>query len=374
MSNVFLQCESGLVSGSCYNSDDIPSWESLAPVANIFDSGSSVVVFGCRISSNGNIALDMTTDKFVCDRTNYINQPTGLVIKSSHKRLSIAEGLRVYSSNECFQCDPTSYKLEGRVSGTSWALINSGDLPWKNASSFPRNSILSRDIVSTYASGDTSLQYAEISYHSHNFETCGSFPIQSDYWGTMSSTISGLTCLLWPQDAGLGDDSNFCRNPDGKSGGAWCYTNTTVVTTDTTDSTNSTDADFLWEYCDVPYCKNDPGVLNAYSEYKLTWTSIRNSSTLSLQLAEIEVPGLLGEEPGMPRLELEGTFVPSVLVGFSSSADFSLQNGVMRSPSVNARVNDMSTNKFEMILTNSTAPPGLWFSFIVFCLLLVIVA
>jgi hypothetical protein len=171
--------------------------------------------------------------------------------------------------------------------------------------------------------------------------------------------------MLWPQAAGIGDDNNFCRNPDGKPGGAWCYTNTN--TADTTDSTNPTDADFLWEYCDVPYCKNNPGALNAYSDYKITWTSIRNSSTLSLQLAEIEVPGLLGEEGIMPRIELEGEFVQSVLVGFGSSADFTLENGVIRSPSVNTRVNDRSTNKFEMILTNSTVPPGLWFSLIVFC-------
>jgi hypothetical protein len=173
--------------------------------------------------------------------------------------------------------------------------------------------------------------------------------------------------MLWPQAAGIGDDNNFCRNPDGKPGGVWCYTNTTFVTTDTTDSTNSTDAVFLWEYCDVPYCKNNPGALNAYSDYKITWTGIRNSSTLLLQLAEIEVPGLLGEEGIMPRIELEGEFVQSVLVGFGSSADFTLENGVIRSPSVNTRVNDRSTNKFEMILTNSTVPPGLWFSLIVFC-------
>jgi hypothetical protein len=156
--------------------------------------------------------------------------------------------------------------------------------------------------------------------------------------------------MLWPQAAGIGDDNNFCRNPDGKPGGAWCYTNTN--TADTTDSTNPTDADFLWEYCDVPYCKNNPGALNAYSDYKITWTSIRNSSTLSLQLAEIEVPGLLGEEGIMPRIELEGEFVQSVLVGYGSTADFTLENGVIRSPSVNTRVNDRSTNKFEMILTN----------------------
>lgn len=38
-------------------------------------------------------------------------------------------------------------------------------------------------------------------------------------------------------DASL--ESNFCRNPDGKDGGAYCFT---------------TDPDTPWEYCNVPYC------------------------------------------------------------------------------------------------------------------------
>jgi hypothetical protein len=69
-----------------------------------------------------------TANKFFCDRTNKLNQPTGLVIKPSHKRLSIAEGLRVYSNNECFLCDPTAYKLEGRLNRTSWVIISAGEL------------------------------------------------------------------------------------------------------------------------------------------------------------------------------------------------------------------------------------------------------
>ncbi len=35
-------------------------------------------------------------------------------------------------------------------------------------------------------------------------------------------------------------ESNFCRNPDGKPGGPWCYT---------------MDKNMPWEYCEVPYCE-----------------------------------------------------------------------------------------------------------------------
>lgn len=34
-------------------------------------------------------------------------------------------------------------------------------------------------------------------------------------------------------------ESNFCRNPDGDSGGPWCYT---------------TDPNTRWEHCNVPNC------------------------------------------------------------------------------------------------------------------------
>ena len=34
--------------------------------------------------------------------------------------------------------------------------------------------------------------------------------------------------------------SNYCRNPDGREGGPWCYI----------DSTERNE----WEFCDIPFC------------------------------------------------------------------------------------------------------------------------
>ena len=74
----------------------------------------------------------------------------------------------------------------------------------------------------------------------------------AEYRGTVSKTISGLTCQDWksqsphkhnntPQDspkAGL--FKNYCRNPDNKAKGPWCYT---------------TSKEKVYEHCDVKLCK-----------------------------------------------------------------------------------------------------------------------
>ncbi|XP_071943746.1 uncharacterized protein [Antedon mediterranea] len=78
-----------------------------------------------------------------------------------------------------------------------------------------------------------------------------------DYRGNVAITKNGRVCQQWTSktphshsvvqdpDKGIGDH-NLCRNPDGKAGGPWCYTN---------------DADTELEYCDVgevnEYCPLD---------------------------------------------------------------------------------------------------------------------
>ncbi len=80
---------------------------------------------------------------------------------------------------------------------------------------------------------------------------CSCADDQSDYRGTIATTVNGRTCQKWTEqtphphsrlpenypNAGLGDH-NYCRNPDGEIG-AWCYT---------------TDDDVRYEPCDIPSC------------------------------------------------------------------------------------------------------------------------
>ncbi|KAF1376903.1 hypothetical protein PFLUV_G00216310 [Perca fluviatilis] len=78
--------------------------------------------------------------------------------------------------------------------------------------------------------------------------------VGSDYRGTKSKTKTGTNCQNWgakyphrpnftPEANPLADlESNFCRNPDGDSGGPWCYT---------------TDINTRWEHCSIPSCTEE---------------------------------------------------------------------------------------------------------------------
>jgi len=77
-------------------------------------------------------------------------------------------------------------------------------------------------------------------------------PKCSNYKGTKYITSSGKKCQAWNQQSphdhkqtkskfDAGDfETNYCRNPDGEPGGAWCYT---------------MDGDTRWEYCGIPTCQ-----------------------------------------------------------------------------------------------------------------------
>jgi len=77
------------------------------------------------------------------------------------------------------------------------------------------------------------------------------------YKGTQSSTSSGKKCQAWNQQSphvhqqkkssfDAGDfETNYCRNPDDKRGGAWCFT---------------MDKYTRWEYCGIPTCQAGGGI------------------------------------------------------------------------------------------------------------------
>ena len=81
-----------------------------------------------------------------------------------------------------------------------------------------------------------------------------------EYKGKREVTKFGKTCRRWDSIAKLNpkyssdvlypdetitDAANYCRNPDGRSSGPWCFVTSTQQ-----------------ETCDIPYCKGK-GNLNA---------------------------------------------------------------------------------------------------------------
>ncbi|CAH1796112.1 unnamed protein product [Owenia fusiformis] len=91
-------------------------------------------------------------------------------------------------------------------------------------------------------------------------KTCKVSRKGKEYSGTLSETADGYTCQRWdsketwshdigsshnndfPNNETLSEASNYCRNPDGESGGPWCYT---------------TSKERRWSYCAVPTCADD---------------------------------------------------------------------------------------------------------------------
>lgn len=117
-------------------------------------------------------ALDGSTGKYWCDRTGLQAEgDAGLTVIPSHNKVSIVNALRVYSANDCSNCDPVAYKLEGRSdSNDAWAEISVGNLPSSWIDAAPGRNTQGQDVSSTYEDGDSNLVFTEVSLSSNTVE------------------------------------------------------------------------------------------------------------------------------------------------------------------------------------------------------------
>jgi len=137
-------------------------------VATVLTKDSTISSFGCHDPNDRETtrAVDQTTKKFFCERLS-LHEPSGIIIIPSSREMSIVKGLRIYTQNNCPKCDVVSCILEGRKDSSSdWTVISEGDLPWFN-DPLPRN-VWGEVIDSTYESGDTNLEFAEVKLTSNN--------------------------------------------------------------------------------------------------------------------------------------------------------------------------------------------------------------
>ena len=86
--------------------------------------------------------------------------------------------------------------------------------------------------------------------------------------------------------------------------------------------------------------------MDEYKEYKVTWAATRNPQSETLQLAEVEIPGLLGTAPSLPNLDYPGDYVASITHGADTS--ITLLGGVSSGAALDQRSLDGTTNKFVM--------------------------
>lgn len=128
----------------------------------------SLTSFGCPARTiRWWAALQPTTEKFMCDRDGMVETPkiSGFTLTPDHGgKLTIAKELRLYTHNNCANCDCVEYIFEGRMDAASaWVEIGSGDLvvPFdRNARGLP--------VESTFESGDDNLQYTSVPFPSHS--------------------------------------------------------------------------------------------------------------------------------------------------------------------------------------------------------------
>jgi len=121
----------------------------------------TITSFGCSRVIRAGSAVDPLTEKYVCEQRH--NELTGFVMAPAHKKLSVAKAMRLYTANNCPDCDCVEYKLEGRVDSTSsWQEIGSGELPWTSTERNARG----LNITSTFESGDDSLSHTTVDFSS----------------------------------------------------------------------------------------------------------------------------------------------------------------------------------------------------------------
>uniref|UniRef100_A0A3Q0QXI1 Plasminogen n=1 Tax=Amphilophus citrinellus TaxID=61819 RepID=A0A3Q0QXI1_AMPCI len=151
---------------------------------------------------------------------------------------------RTYSANTAALC-AIKCNTESSFTCRSFIYIEKDQECWTVAANSKTENVLRRSSTVFYEKNEYLLECVN--------------GIGKDYRGTKSKTKTGTLCQRWtssyphrpnitPQTHPLADlESNFCRNPDGDSGGPWCYT---------------TDSNTRWEHCNVPSCSQECMVCN----------------------------------------------------------------------------------------------------------------
>ena len=127
-------CEVGFLSSMCYYKGTVPDWEDGYSydgsfVASVLDVDSTIAPVNC--DSAGLAAADGTTNKFHCNRESHLTETPGIIATPSHQKISIVNGLRLYTPNNYPDGDPTEFTIQGRITPGSLIRDKWDNLCWE---------------------------------------------------------------------------------------------------------------------------------------------------------------------------------------------------------------------------------------------------
>ncbi len=133
-------CEVGTLSSTCYYKGTVPAWEAGFAyngtfVASVLDVDSTVEPVDCDAGSSSG-AVDGTTNKFHCNRESYPGETPGLIVKPSHQKISVVNGLRIYTPNNYAFGDPMEFTIQGRIQPGSLVRDKWDNLCWEVQSDY----------------------------------------------------------------------------------------------------------------------------------------------------------------------------------------------------------------------------------------------
>lgn len=297
--------------------------------SSILDKGASISYFGSfHVNGNPHRLVDGSTNKLVLNREGYLDQIPGIIVTPTHGRQSAVTGMRIFTANNNPGADPVRFALQGRSESGSrvqdklynkcWELVpSSGNLVSLTSSCDDSN-----PNQRFYQTPANEIRVNSVPHYCLEMRLEGVVSVlfrpcdgrDSQKWvldsstGELRSMNDNINCLsyepsesyLWFGSCHKGTSQQFYMNESFDSSLAKAWTDIAEghlpwisgfdrnpLGLEIFSTYDQGDKDF--HYMDVVFYDND----SIFMDYKISFPELRDQDSMSLQLAELELPGMI---------------------------------------------------------------------------------
>lgn len=299
--------------------------------ANILDTGAGVSYFGSfHISGTIHQLVDRTTNKVALNREGFLTETPGIVVTPTHGMFSIVTGMRIFTANNNPGADPVKYSIQGRYQSGSIVQDRMHNKCWELSPEIGNKVILTGACDDAnpnqrfYVTADNEIRVNGAPEHCLDMRLDG---VVSVYFHPCNSGDNQKWTIDPATEEIRSMHDNACLDHDTNSGNLWfhsChggseqkfYMNESFDSTLPTAWTDIASGHLPWisEYDRNPlalpiestYESADDGHFymevtfydnsSPYMDYRISFPELRDPNSLSLQFAEIELPGLIVEQ------------------------------------------------------------------------------